>query len=175
MQEKDYKPYFHAPANNKNKPAHTIRQQNVYCIAVLVILCMFISVTTALNANDIARKNEKFVYEFNLAAGPVLYQESVDDIKSIAPGYKLDAKEWATVWRFADKYNITEFPKYTGDIYNQRAASQEFIEQITNADAYVESTNMSTETASNFQDIKSMDQESMTAWLLSEPLESLTH
>lgn len=29
--------------------------------------------------------------------------------------------------------------------------------------------------AEKFQDIKSMDQESMTAWLLSEPLESLTH
>lgn len=121
MQEKDYKPYFHAPANNKNKPAHTIRQQNVYCIAVLVILCMFISVTTALNANDIARKNEKFVYEFNLAAGPVLYQESVDDIKSIAPGYKLDAKEWATVWRFADKYNITEINTISLNFRNTQA------------------------------------------------------
>lgn len=33
-------PMRHTPANNKNKPAHTIRQQNVYCIAVLVILCI---------------------------------------------------------------------------------------------------------------------------------------
>lgn len=71
MQEKDYKPYFHAPANNKNKPAHTIRQQNVYCIAVLVILCMFISVTTALNANDIARKNENL--STNSISPPDLY------------------------------------------------------------------------------------------------------
>lgn len=93
-------PMRHIPANNK--PAHTIRQQNIYCIAMLVILCMFISVTTALNANDIARKNEKFVYEFNLAAGPVLYQESVDDIKSIAPGYKLDAKESMTAWLISE-------------------------------------------------------------------------
>lgn len=137
-----------------------------------------------------------------------MYQRNIKDIKSIAPGYNLTAKEYATVWQFADKYdiskfpeyvgssleqtkasqdlmaqinaaseylkhnamnpatastrlnqatvwhfadkyNITEFPKYTGDIYDRRAASQEFMEQITNADEYVESTNMSTETASN--------------------------
>lgn len=134
MQEKDYKPYFHA----------------VLAIhATLMVLIWLLIMTVLLPAyHKNIKTNEDFVYEFNTTVGQDLYQRNINTIKSIAPGYNLTAKEYATVWQFADKYDISKFPEYVGSSLEQTKASQDLMAQINAASEYLKHNAMNPATAS---------------------------
>ncbi len=163
MQEKDYKPYFHAVL--------TIHATFMVLIWLLIITVLLPAYHKNIKTNedfvyefnttvgqDLYQRNMKaidntsepmpdsvFLYEFNQFFGPEPYKTSVLEIQAIAPRYKFKPEEWAILWTFADRYNIAKFPTYTGDRSEQHEASQNFLEQILTAHEYIMDNDMDKE------------------------------